>query len=141
VSGLTEHLVRWDSANGAAFEQNRDALIARIDALDAAIAAQVEPVRDRPFIVFHDAYQYFEQHYGLNAAGSITLDPALSPGARRVQELRDPPASRRCRPASSPSRSSDLHWPKLWSKERPHSWENWTPWAATSNPARMPGSP
>jgi zinc transport system substrate-binding protein len=88
VSGLTEHLVRWDSANGAAFEQNRDALIARIDALDAAIAAQVEPVRDRPFIVFHDAYQYFEQHYGLNAAGSITLDPALSPGARRVQELR-----------------------------------------------------
>jgi zinc transport system substrate-binding protein len=88
VSGLTEHLVRWDSANGAAFEQNRDALIARIDALDAAIAAQVEPVRDRPFIVFHDAYQYFEQHYGLNAAGSITLDPALSPGARRVHELR-----------------------------------------------------
>ncbi len=88
VSGLTEHLVRWDSANGAAFEQNRDALIARIDALDAAIAAQVEPVRDRPFIVFHDAYQYFEHHYGLNAAGSITLDPALSPGARRVQELR-----------------------------------------------------
>lgn len=88
VSGLTEHLVRWDSANGAAFERNRDALIARIDALDAAIAAQVEPVRDRPFIVFHDAYQYFEQHYGLNAAGSITLDPALSPGARRVQELR-----------------------------------------------------
>ena len=88
VSGLTEHLVRWDSANGAAFERNRDALIARIDALDAAIAAQVEPVRDRPFIVFHDAYQYFERHYGLNAAGSITLDPALSPGARRVQELR-----------------------------------------------------
>jgi len=88
VSGLTEHLVRWDSANGATFERNRDVLIARIDALDAAIAAQVEPVRDRSFIVFHDAYQYFERHYGLNAAGSITLDPALSPGARRVQELR-----------------------------------------------------
>jgi zinc transport system substrate-binding protein len=88
VSGLTDHLVRWDSANASAFEQNRDALIARIDALDATLAAQLEPVRHRPFIVFHDAYQYFERHFGLNAAGSITLDPSLSPGARRVQELR-----------------------------------------------------
>lgn len=52
------------------------------------MAAQLEPVRLTPFIVFHDAYQYFEQAFGLMAAGSITLDPARSPGARRIQELR-----------------------------------------------------
>jgi zinc transport system substrate-binding protein len=86
--GLTERLALWDPAHAEAFERNRDALIARIDALEADIARQLEPVRDRPFLVFHDAYQYFEHHFGLNAAGSITLDPALSPGARRVQELR-----------------------------------------------------
>ena len=86
--GLTERLALWDPAHAEAFARNRDRLIARIDALEADIARQLEPVRDRPFLVFHDAYQYFEHHFGLNAAGSITLDPSLSPGARRVQELR-----------------------------------------------------
>lgn len=89
ATGLTEHLVRWDPANAAAFENNRDTLLARIDALDAELRQQLAPISDRPFIVFHDAYQYFERHYGLNAAGSITIDPARSPGARRIQELRN----------------------------------------------------
>jgi zinc transport system substrate-binding protein len=89
ATGVTEHLVRWDPANAAAFQRNRDALLARIDALDRQLRQQLAPVRDRPFIVFHDAYQYFERHYGLNAAGSITIDPARSPGARRIQELRN----------------------------------------------------
>lgn len=88
VVGLTERLALWDPTHAEAFARNRDALIARIDALEAGIAAQIEPVRDRSFLVFHDAYHYFENHFGLNAAGSITLDPSLSPGARRVQELR-----------------------------------------------------
>ncbi len=89
ATGLTEHLVRWDPANAAAFESNRDTLLARIDALDAELRQQLAPISNRPFIVFHDAYQYFERHYGLNAAGSITIDPARSPGARRIQELRN----------------------------------------------------
>ncbi|MCA1789096.1 MAG: zinc ABC transporter substrate-binding protein ZnuA [Thioalkalivibrio sp.] len=89
ATGLTEYLVRWDPANAAAFERNRATLLARIDALDVQLGQQLAPVRDRPFIVFHDAYQYFERYYGLNAAGSITIDPARSPGARRIQELRN----------------------------------------------------
>ncbi len=89
ATGLTERLVRWDPANAAAFQRNRDDLLARIDALDGQLRQQLAPVRDRPFIVFHDAYQYFERHYGLNAAGSITIDPARSPGVRRIQELRN----------------------------------------------------
>ena len=89
ATDLTEHLVRWDPANATAFQRNRDALLARIDALDRQLRQQLAPLRDRPFIVFHDAYQYFERHYGLNAAGSITVDPARSPGARRIQELRN----------------------------------------------------
>ncbi|WP_043739344.1 zinc ABC transporter substrate-binding protein [Thioalkalivibrio nitratireducens] len=87
--GLARELATWDPANAQAFERNRDRLLDRIDALDSDLRAQLEPARDRAFIVFHDAYQYFEHHYGLRAAGSITLDPAQSPGARRVQELQN----------------------------------------------------
>ena len=41
----------------------------------------------RPFIVFHDAYQYFEARFGLSAAGSITVNPEVAPGAQRIAEI------------------------------------------------------
>lgn len=47
------------------------------------------PVRERPFVVFHDAYQYFEKSYELRAVGSITVNAERTPGARRVKEIRD----------------------------------------------------
>ena len=69
-------------ANAGAFEADLAVLTAE---LDASLAA----VRDRPFIVFHDAYQYFERRFGLVTAGSVTVTPDAMPGARRVTELRD----------------------------------------------------
>lgn len=89
VSGLTEELAQWDPEHAEAYARNRDALLERIDALDEELARQLEPVRERPFVVFHDAYQHFEKAYGLHAAGSITIDPAVQPGAGRIVELRN----------------------------------------------------
>lgn len=86
---LAEEMMEWDPARADRIAKNRDALLERIDALDTRLAAQLEPVREQAFMVFHDAYQYFEQHYGLNNAGSISLDPSRMPGPRRLSELRD----------------------------------------------------
>lgn len=69
-------------------EANAAAAIARIDALDAELAATLAPVAGKRFIVFHDAYQYFERRYGLEAAGSITLNPEVKPSARRLATIR-----------------------------------------------------
>ena len=55
---------------------------------DAELTAQLAPVRGVPYVVFHDAYQYFERRYGLAAAGSVAVSPERSPGARRVREVR-----------------------------------------------------
>jgi zinc transport system substrate-binding protein len=46
------------------------------------------PVKDKPFVVFHDAYQYFETRFGLTLAGSITVTPDTAPGAARIDELK-----------------------------------------------------
>ncbi|WP_017926711.1 zinc ABC transporter substrate-binding protein ZnuA [Thioalkalivibrio sp. HL-Eb18] len=86
---LADKLMEWDPERADTVEANREALLERIDNLDGRLAEQLEPVRDQAFIVFHDAYQYFEQHYGLNAAGSISIDPSRSPGPRRISELRE----------------------------------------------------
>ncbi|WP_019612659.1 zinc ABC transporter substrate-binding protein ZnuA [Thioalkalivibrio sp. AKL7] len=88
VEQLAERLAELDPEQAATIRDNRDGLLQRIDELDATIAGQLAPVRDQRFMVFHDAYQYFEQHYGLNAAGSISVDPSRMPGARRLSELR-----------------------------------------------------
>ena len=61
----------------------------KLDALTKEIEADLKPIRDRGYVVFHDAYQYFEKRFGLSAVGSITVSPEVLPGAERVSELRD----------------------------------------------------
>ncbi len=82
-------LAEADPANTATYEANLDALLHRLDHLTGEIAAQVAPARGVPFIVFHDGYRYFEDRFGLSAAGSIVVSPERKPGARRIAELRD----------------------------------------------------
>jgi len=77
-----------DPAHQADYRRNGEALIERLDQLDRQLAAELATIRDRPFIVFHDAYQYFERRYGLAAAGSLVLDPEQRPGVKRVAAIR-----------------------------------------------------
>lgn len=72
----------------ALYERNAKALFARLDALDQAMAARMAKIAHKPFVVFHDAYQYFEKRYGLQLAGAINLHPEDSPSAQHVRELR-----------------------------------------------------
>jgi zinc transport system substrate-binding protein len=84
---ITTTLVAADPANALTYEANQKALDDKLDALDAEIASTLAPVRSKPFIVFHDAYQYFERRYGVRVAGSITVSPESIPGAQRVSEI------------------------------------------------------
>ena len=86
---IVEALSESDPDNAAAYESNGYALIDRLDALMAEIDAELAPIRDKPFIVLHDAYHYFEARFDLNAAGSITINPERAPGAQRIAEIRD----------------------------------------------------
>ncbi|MDJ1636150.1 zinc ABC transporter substrate-binding protein [Rhizobium rhizogenes] len=84
---ITTTLVAADPANALTYEANQKALDNRLDALDAEIASTLAPVKSKPFIVFHDAYQYFERRYGVRVAGSITVSPESIPGAQRISEI------------------------------------------------------
>jgi zinc transport system substrate-binding protein len=80
-------LAEADPANAEAYRANGEALAARLDALTAELEATLEPVHDRPFVVFHDAYQYLEHRFDLNTVGSITVSPDVQPGAQRLAEI------------------------------------------------------
>lgn len=88
VGAITTTLSEIDPGHAAAYQANAATLRAALAQLDASLAGKLAPVRDRPFVVFHDAYHYVEDRYGLNAVGSITVDPQRRPGAGRLQEIR-----------------------------------------------------
>jgi len=88
VRAIKTALVKTDPGNAAIYERNALALSARLDELVVELATVVEPLRGRGFVVFHDAYQYFEIRFGLTASGTITVSPEVVPGAKRVRDLR-----------------------------------------------------
>lgn len=89
VTAIAEALVAADPENAETYMHNAGAELDRLTALAAEIAAMLEPVRDVPFVVFHDAYQYFESRFGLAAVGALTVTPDTMPGAARIGQLRD----------------------------------------------------
>lgn len=88
VRAVADALVKADAANAATYRKNAVATLKRLDALDKELRATLTPVRAKPYLVFHDAYQYLEKRYRLAAAGSVTVNPERRPGAKRVSALR-----------------------------------------------------
>ncbi|EAQ27452.1 zinc ABC transporter substrate-binding protein [Roseovarius sp. 217] len=86
---IAEELAEHDPDNAAAYAANAEAGQAELEALSQEIAAELAPVQDKPFLVFHDAYQYFENAFDVTAAGAIALGDAAAPGPARVAALRD----------------------------------------------------
>ena len=89
VDRIAAELARRDPGRADTYRANAAAARAEYDALDGEIAATLAPVGDRPYVVFHDAYQYLEQRYGLFPIGSVTVAADRSPGAKRLARLRD----------------------------------------------------
>ena len=81
-------LAEVDPANADEYDENAHELLHRLDGLTEEIGAMVAPARGEPFIVFHDGYRYFEDRFGLTAAGSAVVSPERPPGVRRIRELR-----------------------------------------------------
>jgi zinc transport system substrate-binding protein len=89
VTQVAERLVRIDPANAQRYRANANRTLRRLMGLDAGLKRELEPVKNVPYVTFHDAYQYFEEHYGLSPAGSITTSPEITPGARRIVRIRE----------------------------------------------------
>lgn len=88
VAEIARVLSAADPENAAAYGANAETEIAALGALETEIAATLAGVRETPFVVFHDAYQYFENRFGLEVAGTITVSPETMPGAARIDQLR-----------------------------------------------------
>ena len=75
--------------------QRRDKLDANLQRFEAELATadtqigtQLAPVKGKGYFVFHDAYTYFEKHFGLTPTGHFTVNPEIQPGAQRLHQIR-----------------------------------------------------
>jgi zinc transport system substrate-binding protein len=89
AAAIETTLIQADPSNAAKYQENAKKLMENLDKLDTELATTLEPVKDKPFVVFHDAYQYFEHRYKVRVAGSITVSPETMPGADRVRQIHD----------------------------------------------------
>lgn len=89
VTKTAATLAEIDPTHRQQYQQNAAQLHARLDSLHRKLTAKLAPVKEVPYIVFHDAYHYFEAAYSLNAIGSITVDPERKPGAKRIRQIRE----------------------------------------------------
>lgn len=98
VSNLAKGLMAACPDAAQAIAANRDAYLARLNALDEEITAALADLPYRDIITFHEAFPYFAKAYGLNVAAVVNREPgdALSPAAlaalvKLVKELGAPP--------------------------------------------------
>lgn len=89
VKAVSDRLSALDPAHASRYAANAEATRQRLAALDSDLKARLAPLAQRPYVVFHDAHQYFEARYGLSPAGAITVDPERHPGAKRMAALRE----------------------------------------------------
>ncbi len=88
VNHFRAWLIAIDAENSATYRRNAARVIARINLLHRHLEQQLRSVQTIPYLVFHDAYQYFEKEFHLNRVGAVAASPERSPGARRIQALR-----------------------------------------------------
>lgn len=89
LNAIAEALANADPDNASAYAANAENATVELDALSAEIAEQLAGLGEKGFFTFHDAYHYFEERFGLESAGVVTLSPELPPSAARVAELRE----------------------------------------------------
>lgn len=80
-------LGRIDPENAATYTANAANARADLARLDAELAATLTPAKGRPLVVYHDAYGYFADHYGLTIAASVAMGDASGPGAKHIASI------------------------------------------------------
>lgn len=88
VGALAEVLARLDAVHATIYRQNAATLDRKLSLLQQELMTRLTPVRHVPYLVFHDAYQYFERAFELHPVGALAIQPERAPGARRIRDMR-----------------------------------------------------
>ncbi len=85
---IHDKLVELMPQSRARLDANLKDFEANLATTDKQVANELAPVKGKGYFVFHDAYGYYEKHYGLTPLGHFTVNPEIQPGAQRLHQIR-----------------------------------------------------
>lgn len=88
VNETAKRLKQLKPHKTAQIQQAKQKWLARLQQQDKLNKQRLAPLQDKAYLVLHDAFQYFERHYGLRGVGSVRLNPEIPPSLKRITELR-----------------------------------------------------
>ena len=87
VKLITKELSELDSKNAPTYKKNSEKALSDLDKLIKEVKKDTN--KDLRFVVFHDAYHYYEDRFGINLLGALTVNPDVLPGAEQLAEIRE----------------------------------------------------
>ncbi|MBM3630915.1 MAG: zinc ABC transporter substrate-binding protein [Alphaproteobacteria bacterium] len=87
VELIAQHLSEVDSKNKSIYENNKKKILVELDSMVQEINNSIN--KNASFIVFHDAYQYFEKRFDVQVAGALMVNPEVLPGAKQLTSIRE----------------------------------------------------
>ena len=89
VEKVNEELSLLFPDNASQYKENSNNIINKIRNLKRELTKDLAPIKDKPYVVFHDAYQYFEKAFGLNAVGSVALEGDIASSPKQISFIKD----------------------------------------------------
>ncbi|WP_050931516.1 zinc ABC transporter substrate-binding protein [Aestuariivita boseongensis] len=89
LAAMADTLSEADPENAATYQANADAAQEKLTALQSELSDKLSAAGEISFVVYHDAYQYFENRFDVATRGAISISDASDPGAARVAAIRD----------------------------------------------------
>ena len=89
IKKINKELSLYFPENVETYDKNANQMIKEINQLKVELKKELSGIKDKPYIVFHDAYQYFETSFGLNAAGSVALEGDIASSPKQISIIKD----------------------------------------------------
>ena len=89
IKKVNKELSLYFPENAKTYNKNTNQMIKKINELEVELKNELSGIKDKPYIVFHDAYQYFETSFGLNAVGSVALEGDIASSPKQISFIKD----------------------------------------------------
>ena len=89
IKKINKELSLFFPENAKTYDQNANQMIKKINQLKVELKNELSGIKDKPYVVFHDAYQYFETSFGLNAVGSVALEGDIASSPKQISFIKD----------------------------------------------------
>ena len=86
---IKQSLAELPDADAAQLDKRLGGFREKLAVAESEIREKLQPLENISLFTYHDAFRRYAEHYDLEVAGVLTLNPEVSPGARHMAEVQE----------------------------------------------------